>query len=123
MPAEEDTPDTFVVAGAGELGPGSLLEAPVIRADETSPEALQEKAQHVMRIMERRLHGLGVDWSGVTATEVYTRQPMDAVFGPCLLDRMGGATHHGLRWHHSRPPIDVLEFEMDCRGVRTEFVL
>ena len=32
--------------------------------------------------------------------------------GPALLDAMGPATIHGLRWHHSRPPIQGLEFEI-----------
>ncbi len=121
--ASELAQPTFIVAGAGDMGKGSLLEAPIIREGETGIEALLEKAQHVMWIMSRRLEGLGVGWTDVTATEVYTVQPMDAVYGPALLDVMGPAALHGLRWHPSQPPIQGLEFEMDVRGVATERVL
>jgi hypothetical protein len=31
-----------------------------------------------------------------------------------------GAAHAGLTWHLARPPVEGLEFEMDCRGVAAE---
>ena len=34
-----------------------------------------------------------------------------------------GAANAGLTWQFCRPPIDVLDYEMDVRGVRTEIVL
>jgi len=34
-----------------------------------------------------------------------------------------GAAHSGLTWHFCRPPVRGLEFEMDCRGVRSEQVV
>jgi hypothetical protein len=113
-------PRTFVVAGAGELRGGPLLEAPVVRPGETGPDAMGEKAAHVMSIMTRRLAGLGVGWDGVTATDVYTVQPIQELAGPVILDQIGRAAAHGLTWYPSRPPIDELEFEMDARGVRVE---
>ncbi|MFN3648165.1 MAG: RidA family protein [Armatimonadota bacterium] len=115
--------ETFVVAGGGDMRGGPLLEAAVIREGETSEEALREKAAYVLRAMEKRLTGLGRDWSYVTMVDVYTVQPMDAVLGPELLDRIGPATRHGLRWYHTRPPIEGLAFEMDLRGVRVELVV
>jgi hypothetical protein len=114
---------TFVVAGAGELRGGPLAEAPVVRAGETSTEAMRDKAAYVMGAMQRRLGGLGVAWSNVTAIDIYTVQPVETVLGPVVLDAIGTATAHGLHWHHARPPIDELAYEMDVRGVRTEMFL
>jgi len=114
---------TFVVAGAGELRGGPLVQAEVIRPGETTPEALREKAAYVMKAMERRLDGLGVTWADVTATDVYTVCAMDEVLGPAVLDAIGPTAAHGLRWYHARPPIDELDYEMDARGVRLEISL
>lgn len=122
-PAPEGTQPTFVVAGAGDLGPGGLLQAPVIRAGETSAEAMREKAAHVVGIMERRLAGLERGWAEVTAADIYTVEPIGAFIEPVLLQRMGAAALRGLRWHHARPPIDELAFEMDLRGARLEETL
>ena len=51
---------TFVVAGAGELPEGSLDPHDVVRAGETSADALGEKIRFVMGLMSARLRGLGV---------------------------------------------------------------
>ncbi|HUS08068.1 MAG TPA: hypothetical protein VMZ52_17330, partial [Bryobacteraceae bacterium] len=59
---------TFLVAGAGELPEGSLDPHDVVRAGETSPDALGEKIRFVMGLMSARLRGLGVGWENVTAT-------------------------------------------------------
>ena len=34
-----------------------------------------------------------------------------------------GAGHAGVTWHFTRPPVQNLEFEVDCRSVRVEEVL
>ncbi|MCK6454118.1 MAG: hypothetical protein L6R19_25165 [Alphaproteobacteria bacterium] len=34
-----------------------------------------------------------------------------------------GAAEHGLTWHFCRPPVDVLDYEMDLRGVPVERVV
>jgi hypothetical protein len=122
VPSDHPAP-SFVVAGGGELRGGPMLEAAVIRPGDTSPAGLREKADYVMKAMTRRLEGLRVSWDAATVTEVYTVYPIGALAGPALLDHMGAATLHGLRWHHARPPIDELDYEMDVRGVRTELYL
>jgi hypothetical protein len=113
-------PPSFVVAGAGELRGGPLLEAAVIRPGETGPEAMAEKAAYVMRAIGTRLDGLGVTWADVTATDVYTVQPLHPFIESAVLEQIGPAANYGLHWHPARPPIDELEFEMDARGVRLE---
>jgi hypothetical protein len=34
-----------------------------------------------------------------------------------------GAARAGLTWHYARPPVEGLEFEMDCRSVSRERVV
>jgi hypothetical protein len=114
---------TFVVAGGGELRGGPMLEAAVIRPGDTSPDGLREKAEYVMKAMTRRLKGLGMSWDAATVTDLYTVHSIDSFVAPAILDRIGAATLHGLRWFHARPPIDELDYEMDVRGVRTELYL
>jgi hypothetical protein len=116
-------PRTFVVAGAGELRGGTLLEAPVVRPGDTSPEGLQEKATYVMRVMSKRLEGLGMAWEGVTAIDLYTAYPFESWLREVVLETAGESAIHGVRWFPSAPPIDVLDFEMDVRGVRVEMSL
>jgi len=36
------------------------------------------------------------------------------------LSRRGAAARHGLTWHLARPPVQGLEYEMDCRSVPVE---
>ena len=113
---------TFVVAGAGELGDRARGPEGIVRHGETSPEAMREKARHVMGTMQTRLQALGGEWSRVTAIEVYTAQPIHGLLDD-ILRPAGASAIHGLRWFPSRPPIQGLEFEMDLRGVGRELVL
>ncbi len=117
-----DAGRTFVVAGAGELRGGPLLDAAVIRPGETSPAAMREKAGYVLKALQRRLEALGVGWAAVTTTDLYTAESLDSV-SETVLEVIGPAALAGLRWYPSRPPIDELAFEMDCRGVRQERIL
>lgn len=114
---------TFVVAGSGELRDRSLEAAGIVRAGDTTPAALREKAAYVMGVMRARLHGLGADWAHVTAIDVYTAHPVHDFLADTILGAAGPASIHGVRWYLSRPPIAGLEFEMDLRGVGTDLVL
>jgi len=125
VPTAPTTRKTFIVAGAGELPEGSLDPHDVVRRGETSAAAIREKARFVMGLMEGRLQGLGVSWSAVTVTEIYTVYDIRPFLEAEILDRMGpaGAAAHGLTWHYSRPPIESIEYEMDLRGCVSELVL
>jgi len=114
---------TFVVAGAGELPEGSLDPHDVVRRGESSAAAIQEKAQFVMGLIEARLRGLGVSWSDVTVSEIYTVHDIRPFLEQELLKRLGEGGAHGLTWHYSRPPIKSIEYEMDLRGCITELVI
>jgi hypothetical protein len=111
---------TFVAAGSGELRPGQASRAGVVRPDETSPEAMREKAGYVMGVMQARLTGLGAAWTDVTAVDVYTVHPLEGFLATEILAAMGPAAVHGVHWYLSHPPVAGLAFEMDLRGVRRE---
>jgi hypothetical protein len=113
---------TFVVAGAGELPEGSLDPHDVVRRGEYGPAAIREKAYFVMVLMEGRLRGLGVGWSDVTVSDVYTVHDIRP-FIEELVKRLEGGGAHGLTWHYSRPPIESIEYEMDLRGCITELAI
>jgi hypothetical protein len=113
-------PPTFVVSGAGELPEGVLAHEAIIRVGDTSAEAMIQKASFVLDLMETRLHGLGADWSKVTAVNIYTVHALERILPEVILKRIGSAGALGLHWFFSRPPILGIEFEMDLRGVTNE---
>lgn len=82
-------PPTFVVAGAGELPEGILAAESIVALGDVSPHGLATKAAFVMDLMERRLHGLGADWSSVNAIDVYTVHSLDRVLPELVLRRAG----------------------------------
>ena len=112
--------ETFVVAGAGEMRDRARGAQGIVRLNDTSPEAMVEKARFVMGIMQDRLSALGQTWSGVTAIEVYTALPIGSDLLAAILGPAGPTAVHGIRWFPSRPPIQGLEFEADMRGVARE---
>jgi hypothetical protein len=114
---------TFVVAGAGELPEGSLDPRDVVRGGESGAEAIREKMRFVIGLMEGRLEGLGVNWSEVRVSQVYTVHDFRPFIETELLPRMGASGVHGLTWHYTRPPIETIEYEMDLRGCASELVL
>jgi hypothetical protein len=113
---------SFVIAGSGEAREGGAsYRERTVRRGEQSPDAMREKARYVLGEMERRLGILGFGWADTTAAQVYT------VFDlyPFLADEIvrRGAARAGLTWHFCRPPVDLLDYEMDCRGVGIERVV
>jgi len=119
----ENGPPSFVVAGAGELPEGSLDPHDVVRRGEASVDALREKARFVMERMSSRLTGLGVSWTQVTATQIYTVHDIHPILAAEVLGQMHEAARAGVNWHYARPPIESIEYEMDVRGCRREVIL
>lgn len=118
--AGSDLLPTFVVAGAGDIARGPLTSEAIIRAGDTSAEAMEAKAAHVMNTMQQRLTGLYAGWADVTVVDIYTVHPIHSFLVPTILKKIGPAVAHGIHWFYSRPPILGLEFEMDVRSVRRE---
>jgi hypothetical protein len=110
---------TFVIAGSGEAREGADdYRTRTVRYGETGAEALRTKASFVVAEMERRLRALGVFWEDTSATQAYTVHDLHPFLADTIVRR--GAAHAGLTWHLCRPPVEGLEFEMDCRGILTE---
>lgn len=120
--AEPAPVPTFVVAGSGEAkeGPGPYGER-IVRRGDTGPDGLREKARFVLGEMERRLGLLGFGWADTTASQVYTVHDLHPFLADEIVAR--GAARHGLTWHHCRPPVLELEYEMDCRAAADERVI
>jgi len=122
VPAGPDGPASFVVAGSAEApeGTASYLEHS-IRPGDTSPAGLREKARWVLDEMQRRMAALGADWSGITASHLYTVHDPHPLLADELVAR--GAMPGGLTWHYARPPVRGLDYEMDVRAIWHEHVL
>ena len=115
-PGDSTTP-TFVVAGSGETRRNERGAVELVRAGDSTPDAMREKATYVLGVMRDRLHGLGGDWADVTAINIYTAHPIEPFLADTILRGIRPAAIHGVTWHLSRPPIIDIEFEMDMRGV------
>src|SRR5262249_15112509 len=113
---------TFVVAGSGEAPEGKAnYRDHIVRPGETSPDGMREKARFVLGEMERRLAALGFAWRDTTATQVYTVQDIHPFLADEIVRR--GAAHAGLSWQCGRPPVQGLDYEMDCRRIEEESVM
>lgn len=120
--AATDAAPTFVIAGSGESREGgATYRESTVRYGETSPDAMLEKARHVLGIMESRMAALGFTWADASATQVYTVYDIYPFLGSEIVRR--GAASGGLTWQFCRPPVRGLDYEMDCRHVAREDVV
>jgi hypothetical protein len=121
VPANDHAP-SFVIAGSAEAREGGASYSErIIRRGETTPDAMREKAHHVLGEMERRMAALGFEWRDTTATQVYTVHDLHHFLADEIVRR--GAAHSGLTWHYARPPVRELEYEMDCRAISRESIV
>ena len=122
VPTENGSADSFVIAGSAESPEGNPnYKDETVRYGEQTPEAMREKAQFVLAEMERRMNALGFDWSKSSATHIYSIYDFHSFFEQELVER--GAASGGVTWQYCRPPVDVLDYEMDVRGVATELIV
>lgn len=118
----KDAPSSFVVAGSGESVEGMAnYRDHIIRPGDTSAAGMLEKARFVLDEMERRMSAFGSGWNDTTGVQLYTVHDVYSILESELGGR--GVFHHGLTWHYNRPPVEGLDFEMDCRRVHRERVL
>jgi hypothetical protein len=115
----DDAAPSFVVAGGAEAPEGHAnYRDHIVRLNDVSPAGMREKARFVLNEMERRLNAFDVTWRDTTATQVYTIHDLHPFLADEIVKR--GAAHAGLTWQYCKPPVIGLEYEMDCRGVKTE---
>ena len=110
---------SFVISGSGEAEEGhASYRERTIRFGDTSAAGLHEKARFVLGRMESRMAVFGKAWADATAVQLYTVFDPHPFMGDEIVRR--GAAEHGLTWHFARPPVEGLDYEMDCRGVARE---
>ena len=114
---------SFVVAGAGELSGSALDSKNIIRFQDTSQDGLSEKVSCVRDVMTDRLIKLGVGWTDVTTTSIYTVHDVQSILNESLLPHIHTASRFGLQFFPAKPPVTDIEFEMDTRGVHVEIFL
>lgn len=120
VPADRDTPGTFVIAGSGEARERApTYRESIVRLGDTSTDALREKMRFVVAEMERRLAGLGFSWKDGTSTNAYTAHDI----GPLVRDELFVRGAARLNWDYARPPVVDIEFEMDVRRPLIERLL
>ena len=113
---------SFVIAGSAEAREGGAsYNERIVRRGETTLDAMRAKARHVLGEMERRLAAFGYSWADTTATQVYTVHDLYPFLADEIVRR--GAARSGLTWHYARPPVQHLEYEMDCRSTRRETIV
>ena len=113
---------TFVLAGAGELksmSPGNLV---VVAGTDVSASGLTQKTKFVLDRLGEHLAEMKMTWSDATAVNLYTVHDANAVMASTILPALGTAAHRGITWHYTRPPIDVMQLEMDAHAVMREIV-
>ena len=115
---------SFIVAGAGDLADQTnLTPSAIVRPNETSPDAVEEKIKVVMKVMQQRLTGLLTGWEDVSSISIYTVIPLHSLLVDTVLKPVGPAALQGVNWFYGKPPISGLDYEMDVRGVRKELIL
>jgi hypothetical protein len=121
VPKKSQRP-TFVISGGGDARAGSAPYAErIVRLGDTSPEGMREKACFVLDEMERRLSEFGFTWAETTATQAYCVHDIHPFLGGEIARR--GAMSGGLTLFFNRPPVQGLDYEMDCRGIAVEQVM
>ena len=120
--AAAEAAPSFIIAGSAETREGGAsYRERTVRHGETTPEAMREKARYVLGELEHRLAAFGGGWADTTAAQVYTVHDLYGFLADEIVRR--GAARAGLTWHYARPPVEGLEYEMDCRSVGRESVV
>lgn len=116
-----DAAPSFLIAGGAETRKAATPRERIVAYDDTSATGMRAKAIQTLEEMERRLAAFGLTWADTTAVQVYTVYDLH----PFFLDEIArrGAAENGLTWHPCRPPVQMVDFEMDCRGLVDEKVL
>ena len=114
-------PRSFIVAGFAEWLEGTPFPEGIVAHGDLSPAGLARKVGFVLDGLEHNTAALGGDWKAVTGIQIYTAHEIGALVEREFAPR--GLVRLGLDWHVCRPPVDGLEFEVDVRRVRREFVI
>jgi hypothetical protein len=120
--AGQSDPRDWVLSGAAELSDRNGRAEIVARGD-TSAEGMRKKAECVIRVLGSHLEEMGLAWDGATAINLYTVQELLPLTVSTVIPALGEASHAGITWHYSRPPVTGLELEIDAYAVRRQLNL
>jgi hypothetical protein len=122
MPSER-TGRTFVVSGVAEVPEGATDPKEVVRAGETSFDALVEKANFVVDEVSARIGVLGTTWDSAAIVNLYSAHDLAFLFKRELLSKRNIVPSGGLTWHDTKPPVLGLELEVDVRRYSQETMI
>jgi hypothetical protein len=114
---------TFIVSGVAELMEPYRMPDDVVRAGETSAEALLDKARSVVGEVGGRLKALGVVWDDSVAVHLYSGHDLAHAVKRGPLTAAGVNPAHGVVWHDAAPPVVGLELEIDVRRYHRELIV
>jgi hypothetical protein len=109
------TGETFVVSGAAEVPDNATGPQDVVRLGETTADALLEKLRFVVGMVADRVGALGAQWDNAVAVHLYTAHDLTFSLVREVLAERGIVPVHGITWHATAPPVDLLELEVDVR--------
>ena len=109
---------TFVLAGAGEVKSMTAGSIEVVAGADVSPAGLAQKTMFVLDLLAARLGEMKMTWADATAVNLYMVHDANAVIASTILPAIGVAAHRGVTWHYTRPPIDVMQLEIDAHAAR-----
>ncbi len=115
---ENNSPRDFVLSGAADM-----KGSEIIRAGETSDDAMREKAMYVMEELQERLDTMNLKWDDCTAFNVYTVYNIFPFLREVFLEKIGRTQMEGVKWFFTRAPIIGLELEADARRTLREIVI
>lgn len=112
---------TFVLAGSSEAdqGPGEYRDS-IVRRGDVSLAGMREKLECIRTEQEKRLRTLGLDWTDVERSRLYTVQELGGLIREGIF---ATETNTAVTWVDARPPVVDLELEMDNSTVARQVVL
>ncbi|MEI7466713.1 MAG: hypothetical protein WCL57_00655 [Chloroflexota bacterium] len=122
LPGKTTCPN-FIVAGVGDLRSGGVGPEFSIRYGETTPDAIREKSLFVMNGVGKMIAAMEASWADVTGCNYYATHAMDEALHRELLVPMGAAGALGMTWFYVKPPVTIMELEIDARSVSAEIVI
>ncbi len=111
-PSQGQGGNDFVVAGAGEVS-GELGPENIVARGDLSQKGLSLKVDCVLDIMLERLHALEAANESPTIVNVYTVHEISGLTERIEI-KLPATSRNGYTTWLSKPPVEELEFEMDC---------
>ncbi len=102
----------FVVAGAAEIS-GDLGPENIVARGDASQEGLSLKVDCVLDIMLERLRALEASDGSPTTINVYTAHEISGLSEKIAI-KLPSTSKNGFTTWLTKPPVEELEFEMDC---------